>query len=243
MDHSTIIFILQLLVLIGAFVFGKYVKPNIPAETFTDMASKFEIIVAWAEKFVAWAAYFKKDKTGKEKMEAVISELRDIADKYGIEITDNQLKAIAQAAYDQMIKGENKENIDLGSLISVIGSIPKAEDKSDEIKPVPLPVYEPPKVERKEPDLVINADDIINGNITVPKDMINGITFYSNDELNKSEDESSDSAESTEIINPEPEDEVDPNKDTITYSNPNGTVFITGNNKNGFFDQDGNRIP
>ena len=241
MDHSTIIFILQLIVLIAAFLFGKYIKPNIPSETFNDVASKFEIIVAWAEKFVAWAAYFKKDKTGKEKMEAVISELRDIADKYGIEITDNQLKAIAQAAYDQMVKGENKENIDLGSLISIIGSIPKAEESNDIAKPVPMPVYEPPKIHAiEEPGITINADDIINGNITVPSESVQGIKFY-NDETNS--DDISDNINSKDN---ELSSDINFNADTeenITYTNSTGSIFISGNNKDGFFDQDGNRIP
>lgn len=92
-------------VTLGAFLLGKYVFPNIP-KTVTD---KLGELSEWAAKFVEWAKEFKKDKTGEEKMAAVVEQLKRIADEAGLNVTEDQLKAIAQAAYNAMKAGE-KEN-------------------------------------------------------------------------------------------------------------------------------------
>ena len=57
-------------VTLGAFLLGKYVFPNIP-KTVTD---KLGELSEWAAKFVEWAKEFKKDKTGEEKMAAVVEQ-------------------------------------------------------------------------------------------------------------------------------------------------------------------------
>lgn len=83
-------------VTLGAFLIGKYVCPNIP-KTVTD---KLGELSEWAAKFVEWAKEFKKDKTGEEKMAAVVEQLKKIADEAGLNVTEDQLKAIAQTAYN-----------------------------------------------------------------------------------------------------------------------------------------------
>lgn len=89
-------------VTLGAFLIGKYVCPNIP-KTVTD---KLGELSEWAAKFVEWAKEFKKDKTGEEKMAAVVEQLKKIADEAGLNVTEDQLKAIAQTAYNAMKAGE-----------------------------------------------------------------------------------------------------------------------------------------
>lgn len=91
-------------VTLGAFLLGKYVFPNIP-KTVTDKLSELS---KWAAKFVEWAKEFKKDKTGEEKMAAVVEQLKKIADEAGLNVTEDQLKAIAQTAYNAMKAGEKE---------------------------------------------------------------------------------------------------------------------------------------
>lgn len=91
-------------VTLGAFLLGKYVFPNIQ-KTVTD---KLGELSEWAAKFVEWAKEFKKDKTGEEKMAAVVEQLKKIADEAGLNVTEDQLKAIAQTAYNAMKAGEKE---------------------------------------------------------------------------------------------------------------------------------------
>ena len=83
-------------VTLGAFLIGKYVCPNIPK----SVADKLGELSEWAAKFVEWAKEFKKDKTGEEKMAAVVE----------LNVTEDQLKAIAQTAYNAMKAGEKESN-------------------------------------------------------------------------------------------------------------------------------------
>lgn len=92
-------------VTLGAFLLGKYVFPNIPKTVTNKLAELSE----WAAKFVEWAKEFKKDKTGEEKMAAVVEQLKKIADEAGLNVTEDQLKAIAQTAYNAM-KAREKES-------------------------------------------------------------------------------------------------------------------------------------
>lgn len=91
-------------VTLGAFLIGKYVCPNIPQTVTNKLAELSE----WAAKFVEWAKEFKKDKTGAEKMAAVVEQLKKIADEAGLDVTEDQLKAIAQTAYNAMKAGEKE---------------------------------------------------------------------------------------------------------------------------------------
>ncbi len=99
-----IILAVQLAVTAGAFVLGKYVFPNIP-KTVTD---KLTELSAWAAKFVEWAREFKKTESGAAKMEAVVQKLEEIAREAGLEVTEDQLRAIAQSAYNAMMAGEKE---------------------------------------------------------------------------------------------------------------------------------------
>ena len=91
-------------VTLGAFLLGKYVFPNIP-KTVTD---KLASLSEWATQFVEWAKEFKKGQTGEEKMAAVVEQLKKIADEAGLNVTEEQLKAIAQTAYNAIKAGEKE---------------------------------------------------------------------------------------------------------------------------------------
>lgn len=85
----------------GAFTLGKYVFPNIPK----NVSEKLQELSGWAAQFVVWAREFMKTSTGKEKMDKVVEQLKKIADEAGLKVTEEQLRAIAQTAYEAMMAG------------------------------------------------------------------------------------------------------------------------------------------
>ena len=94
----------QVGIAVVAFVAGKYVFPKVP-KTVTD---KLNMLSQWAAQFVVWAKEFMKKQTGEEKMAAVVEKLKEIADEAGLDVTEDQLKAIAQSAYNAMKAGEKE---------------------------------------------------------------------------------------------------------------------------------------
>ena len=95
-------------VTLAAFMLGKYVFPKAKPQikSILENLEELDVICKWADKFVVWAREFLKTKTGQEKMAAVIEQLKQTAESAGIEVTEEQLKAIAQTAYEAMKAGE-----------------------------------------------------------------------------------------------------------------------------------------
>lgn len=102
MNKDVIFSIIYCLVTVGAFCAGKYIFPNIPA----SVKDKLTDLAEWAAKFVVWAREFLKTESGEKKMAAVVEQLTEIAEEAGLEVTEDQLKAIAQTAYEAMKAGE-----------------------------------------------------------------------------------------------------------------------------------------
>ena len=90
-----------LLISIGGFLLGKFVFPNVPK----SVADKLRQLAAWADKFVVWAREFRKQDSGTAKMEMVVEQLKAVAKEAGWDVTEDQLRAIAQTAYENMMKG------------------------------------------------------------------------------------------------------------------------------------------
>ena len=90
-----------LLISIGGFLLGKFVFPNVPK----SVADKLRQLAAWADKFVVWAREFMKADSGHDKMEMVVEQLKAVAKEAGWDVTEDQLRAIAQAAYENMMAG------------------------------------------------------------------------------------------------------------------------------------------
>ncbi len=105
MDRQTLTLIIQIIVLVVAYILGRFILPNIPQDTIQNVTAQFNLMVEYADKFVSWAKWFKKDSTGAEKMNAVVEQLALIADRYGIDLSEDEIKAIAQKAYDKMMEG------------------------------------------------------------------------------------------------------------------------------------------
>lgn len=76
--------------------------------TTQDILNKTNLIIQYAGAFVAWAKQFKSDLSGNEKMNLVVTKLIDIADKNNVDIDEEEIRAIAQQAYDNM---KNTEKI------------------------------------------------------------------------------------------------------------------------------------
>ena len=102
MNKEVIFSIIYCLVTVGAFCAGKFIFPKIP----TSVKDKLVDLAEWAAKFVVWAREFLKTESGEKKMAAVVEQLKQIAAEAGIEVTEEQLKAIAQTAYEAMKAGE-----------------------------------------------------------------------------------------------------------------------------------------
>jgi len=90
---------------LAGFLLGKYVFPKIPA----DVTEKLTSLSAWAKEFVVWAKDFLVDKSGEDKMAEVIKKLQEVAAEAGWNVTEDQLKAIAQSAYNAMIAAEKEK--------------------------------------------------------------------------------------------------------------------------------------
>lgn len=101
MEHITVLTV-ELLVAIIAFAFGKWVVPNTPKSVLDNLKT----LKDWAAQFVRYAREFLSDKTGEKKMETVVQMLAEIAKKEKIDVTEEQLKAIIQTAYEEMKAGE-----------------------------------------------------------------------------------------------------------------------------------------
>ena len=102
MNKEVIFSIIYCLVTVGAFCAGKYIFPKIPA----SVKDKLTDLAEWAAKFVVWAREFKKMESGEKKMDAVVEHLKAIAQEAGLDVTEDQLKAIVQTAYEAMKAGE-----------------------------------------------------------------------------------------------------------------------------------------
>lgn len=102
MNKEIIFSLIYCIVTVGAFCAGKYIFPKIPESA----KEKLTYLAEWAAKFVIWAREFLKTESGEEKMAAVVRQLKAIAEEAGLDVTEEQLKAIAQTAYEAMKAGE-----------------------------------------------------------------------------------------------------------------------------------------
>lgn len=107
MSSDIIKLIIEIIVLICCYLVGRYATGNtVVKSTISDVTDKINLIITYADKYVAWARQFLQDKTGSEKMDEVVSQLAIIAEKNDIDMSETEIRAIAQKAYDTMKAGE-----------------------------------------------------------------------------------------------------------------------------------------
>lgn len=104
MSHEFLFLIIETIIVIGYLVLTRNSSP----ETIADVTTKINIIINYADAFVAWAKQFMSSSSGSDKMFAVVAQLQKIAKKYDIDMSEDEIKAIAQKAYDNMKSKENK---------------------------------------------------------------------------------------------------------------------------------------
>lgn len=95
--------IIPIIAIIGAFIIGR----KVPANKINNAQSILAIATDWANKFVRYARQFLALDPGEERMAFVVKQLKKIAEANGWEVTEEQLTAIAQEAYDKMKNEEN----------------------------------------------------------------------------------------------------------------------------------------
>lgn len=108
MDTSAIFCIIEAIFLIAAYLIGKFVtnNPKITPETIESVTSKICLITDYAEAFIIWAKQFMSKSTGAEKMDTVVEKLKAISDKYDLNLSEDEIRAIAQRTYDTIKRSE-----------------------------------------------------------------------------------------------------------------------------------------
>jgi len=115
MSKEVIFSIIYCLVTVGAFCAGKYIFHKIPA----SVNDKLVDLADWAAQFVVWAREFLKAESGEKKMAAVVGQLKVIAEEAGMDVTEDQLKAIAQTAYEAMKAGETDTSAEVATYYKI----------------------------------------------------------------------------------------------------------------------------
>lgn len=116
-------YVIELVVIIVSFLIGKYVFPKYKV-SIQQHAAEIDVLLRYAESFVAWARQFLNGSSGSEKMEAVVEKLRGICEEKGIKVDEETLRAIAQKAYDAMIAGENSSKVIIEAAVEELKTAP-----------------------------------------------------------------------------------------------------------------------
>ena len=119
-DVEFIKMIVQVVIIVVSFFVGRYILPKVNTSEF---AATFQVILNYAESFVAYARQFV-DASGEEKMDTVVEKLKAICKEQGIKVDDETLKAIAQKAYDAMKAGENSSKVVIEGAVDELRMIP-----------------------------------------------------------------------------------------------------------------------
>ena len=96
---ESIVYLVTWIIIVIALVI---VNKTLGADSAKDVVMKTSLIIQYAEAFVSWARQFKSNLSGNEKMDVVTEKLINVADKHDIDISEEEIRAIAQKAYDTM---------------------------------------------------------------------------------------------------------------------------------------------
>ena len=96
---ESIVYLVTWIIIVIALII---VNKTLGADSAKDVVMKTSLIIQYAEAFVSWARQFKSNLSGNEKMDVVTEKLINVADKHDIDISEDEIRAIAQKAYDTM---------------------------------------------------------------------------------------------------------------------------------------------
>lgn len=134
-NNEIIVKVVELVVIIVSFIVGRYVLPKYKTNIH-DAAAEFQVLLNYAESFVAYARQFM-NAPGEEKMNNVVEKLKSICDKQGIKVDEVTLRAIAQKAYDAMKAGEKSSKVVIENAVeelkiaSTLLALNNKEEKSE----------------------------------------------------------------------------------------------------------------
>lgn len=99
-----IILVIQIILIIASILVVKF----LPANKVQKAKAIIDILAQSADDFVHGARQFLNAKTGEEKLNYVVDELEKLAIQNNWNISTEQLRSMAQHAYDKMKKDEQK---------------------------------------------------------------------------------------------------------------------------------------
>lgn len=103
MTVEMIFLILQVIVILVAYLVGKYIVPKLSQ----DDLKTLQLVKGWIETFVNEAANFT-EYTGPEKKEYVSKQIAKFLVEKGIIMTEEQISALIEAAYNNFKKGQQE---------------------------------------------------------------------------------------------------------------------------------------
>lgn len=89
---------IMLVIAVVTFLLGKYVFPKVKLDS-----TALTTLTDWVYKFVVSAKNQFEDGQGKEKLAYVTEQVKVLCDKYKINLTEEQIRALIEDAYDLMI--------------------------------------------------------------------------------------------------------------------------------------------
>jgi Na+/pantothenate symporter len=99
MDGNILYTAIELVILIGAFLVGKFIIPKFSSKD----AVIFNTILKWIEAFVISAKNLMSNASGEEKKAAVTEQVKKLLAEYKVNLTDEQISALIEKAYDTVI--------------------------------------------------------------------------------------------------------------------------------------------
>lgn len=106
MDRDILVLIADIVGLIIIYFLGRRQSITVSNRTINiaELESKIALITNYAEAFISWAKQFMKDDKGPVKMDEVVNKLIIISERYNLDITEDEIRAIAQRTYDRIKK-------------------------------------------------------------------------------------------------------------------------------------------
>ena len=102
MYDNLIAIVLQLIIAGISFCVGKFLLPRLPKDTAAVIQDKLDLVKTYSDQYVNWADRFMEGAGGTEKLNAVVGILKEVASRYGLQATDQDLTAIAQTSFENM---------------------------------------------------------------------------------------------------------------------------------------------
>lgn len=131
---------LQLLVAGVSFCVGKFLLPRLPKDTAAVIQDKMDLVITYADQYVNWADRFMEGSSGTEKLNSVVGQLKEVANRYGFQASDQELTAIAQTAFEKMsLEWDTIENGNKDIASAVVSAL-KNTAPANTIPCAPVPV-------------------------------------------------------------------------------------------------------